>query len=631
MKRSLFYAFACALLLQGCSKDKDLYTNSGQENNNNDAIKENVTKVFGVTFDANQDWSMLKNGEVTITANADLDDIAIVQILTASPFGNNDAKILNEATVTKGETLKLNYDAPSDLTRLYAACVSKDGRYRIKGFEIGQTAISFTNSANARTTRAVTRAYAVPTATPKINQIINTINADRAASTDEAYQLWQNSGWKDKLVRQDDGNEQAQLQNIADLTEDEKTDLRDIIFTYLPQKGDNIGKIRASTIFNTESNYLTSTGEPISFAYVHCGTLQSHIGSVHLYYYYYKPEQLEGKTEAEKIQFLKDLPKYKASQAWRTYSGESGYEDLTKRKHLLFLPYYGDEEPTIGKTGEWDFPAGYKIGFIMRRANSDTEWTKNNTGCLYSDGRLNQEINQYGFYGQAGLAPTDPRTAIFGANGKNYMCFEDGNDRDFNDLIIEFESGVSVLDEQLNLDKNVYTYAFEDRNLGDYDLNDVVVKAQRIDQTHVKYSVEACGANDALFLRNINGSKLNGNTEIHALFNVPESKFVNTEANATQLTPVQEIVTVPASFSFAKTENQIYIYNKTTNSNIHVATLGEDPHAILIPYDFKYPLERVCVKDAYLQFNNWGQDRIDSTDWYKYAEDGKVYLKSVFK
>jgi hypothetical protein len=45
----------------------------------------------------------------------------------------------------------------------------------------------------------------------------------------------------------------------------------------------------------------------------------------------------------------------------------------------------------------------------------------------------------------------------------------------------------------------------------------------------------------------------------------------------------------------------------------------------MIPYDFKWPLERVCIKDAYLDFNNWGAKLIEETDWYKYPVEIKIY------
>ena len=47
--------------------------------------------------------------------------------------------------------------------------------------------------------------------------------------------------------------------------------------------------------------------------------------------------------------------------------------------------------------------------------------------------------------------------------------------------------------------------------------------------------------------------------------------------------------------------------------------------AIMIPFNLKYPIERVCIKDAYGSFNEWGENEITSTDWYKYPVSEKVY------
>ena len=48
----------------------------------------------------------------------------------------------------------------------------------------------------------------------------------------------------------------------------------------------------------------------------------------------------------------------------------------------------------------------------------------------------------------------------------------------------------------------------------------------------------------------------------------------------------------------------------------------------MIPYaDFKYPLEKVCIKDAYTEFNKWGQNPVYSTNWYTKPVEGKVYTK----
>jgi hypothetical protein len=217
----------------------------------------------------------------------------------------------------------------------------------------------------------------------------------------------------------------------------------------------------------------------------------------------------------------------------------------------------------------------------------------------------------------------DPRAAIFGANQKAYMMFEDGSDVNFVDIIVEINGGLKEVDAAHEINSNVYTFCFEDRTLGDYDMNDVVIKAERLNISQVKYSVVACGAYDELYLRNINGNTLNTTTEIHALFNVTNlSTFINTQSM--DYDPVSEIVTVDPSFSFTDFSKQIYIYNKTQDYDVKMSQKGEDPHGIMIPCDFKYPIEKTCIKDAYKQFNNWGENPINSTDWYLYPEDGKT-------
>ena len=49
----------------------------------------------------------------------------------------------------------------------------------------------------------------------------------------------------------------------------------------------------------------------------------------------------------------------------------------------------------------------------------------------------------------------------------------------------------------------------------------------------------------------------------------------------------------------------------------------------MIPYDFRWPLERICIKDAYdvegHKFNSWGANKIDASDWYKFYVEGKVF------
>ncbi|SHL27805.1 DUF4842 domain-containing protein, partial [Xylanibacter ruminicola] len=74
---------------------------------------------------------------------------------------------------------------------------------------------------------------------------------------------------------------------------------------------------------------------------------------------------------------------------------------------------------------------------------------------------------------------------------------------------------------------------------------------------------------------------------------------------------------------------QVYIYNKTQDYDVKMSQTGEDPHGIMIPCDFKYPIEKTCIKNAYTTFNSWGENPVTSTDWYLTPVEGKVMNVSV--
>lgn len=192
------------------------------------------------------------------------------------------------------------------------------------------------------------------------------------------------------------------------------------------------------------------------------------------------------------------------------------------------------------------------------------------------------------------------------------MCCEGGTDSDFNDVILEVSGGVEPIEIPITPEYNSYTFLFEDQLLGDYDMNDVVLKAERLSDTKIKYSLLACGAYDELYLRNLGGKVLNEGTEIHRILG--SEGFINTVSKSIE--PITEIITVSKTFSFNNLDEQVYIYNKTTNREIRMSQKGQDPHGIMIPTDFKWPKEKICIKDAYLGFGSWGHNKIDSIGWY---------------
>ena len=644
-------------------------------------IDANVVKVFGTTFSADQDWSSTKKYTISVTADAPMEDIAKVQILTEAPYFNEDARVLNEATVSKGQSVTITYDCPSEYTDLVAACVDSKGIYYVAGFKAGDNSVKFADVAKARTRAAYDLPAFPATSGLKMkyrNSALsyNAIRAQMAGKDGESESIkpWIGSGWDNERIwmfNNTGGNDtwkverQTIFRNVT-ISETEKQNLETILSAVggrfgrddAHKKG-NLEIIRNSPVYQLTKNYLVADGKaPITLTPVQIQTTD--YSSVALYYYYFNPSELEGKSEEQQLTFLKNLPKFKCvdgkqtKEASGTLTADKKFDNANNgnyfKVHEYVLPYFGDltSSPTTDLTVEsFTIPAGYYVGFMLRKNvklykdsyTSDNDipgyngtnysqksYEESENGEVYADGCLNEQINQFGKFSEAidkGMELNDPRAAIFGANQKAYMMFEEGCDVNFVDMIVEINGGVNLVDAAQEISNNVYTFCFEDRDLGDYDMNDVVIKAERLNISQVKYTLVACGAYDELYLRNINGHKLNTTTEIHALFGENNlSTFINTQSENYE--PVSEVIEVDPTFSFTDFSKQVYIYNKTQGYERKMAEKGKDPHGIMIPRDFAYPKEKICIKDAYSGFNSWGTNPVTFTDWYLTPIEGKV-------
>ena len=297
MKKNVLFV-AGLLLMASCSHDMDFPT---QE----DAVKTNVEKIFGVSFAPNQDWCTTANGKVTITINnPELKDVEKVQILTVSPFGNSDANgalSLNEKKVSFGQSVTLNYDAPKMYSRLYAACVKKNGEYFVKGFNVGEQNVVFTsNTVNART-RSEAGGF-------DLDALVSRLPKDPVLEEPEASfnntRNW--DGWgNDLLYHLPKTVEATQCLTISDYTDDYRIDLYDMIFNgYLQNKVDNIDKIKNSVYYMSNNNYPFATGsDPIILAPIYKNDgIYHEIENCDIYYYYFKQETIEGMSDAEQVQ-----------------------------------------------------------------------------------------------------------------------------------------------------------------------------------------------------------------------------------------------------------------------------------------------------------------------------------------
>lgn len=614
MKKKYYLLAFGMLLLVGCTKNTDMYDPSLVEQR----ATEHANDVFGVTFDANHTWSTTTTGEVTINAGS---DISRVQVLVSIAETDEDGevyssmKVLNEAETNGQASIKLCYDAPANNQGLYVAFISEKG-YSVQ--KVSGSTVSY-KKANRSNRRALSQQYVYPDeSTLVIDNIVESYANTRGWINDEM--LYQMADYQSKKM------------DAVDYDSEFKEVFNKMVFSYFVNKAKNLPLVKSSGLYNEKVYPFTTGKEPIIVSPVYKRDGSPNYGyeiyNSELYYYYFKDEDLA--NQADPIAYLKSLPKYKAIQFSDSYALTD--ENVTGKHGAYALVFWGDETPQKGTQGSLIFPKGYKIGFMVRSnthkdgKNSTQEIGEKKQGELYGDGRLNDKINLFGNFKSSGLGANDPRAAWLTLNDRLLLCWESGCDADFNDIILDVEGGVEGIIVPPEPEENIYTYCYEDTEVGDYDLNDVVIKAKRISNTKVEYSLIACGASDELYIKNIvSNSVINDQKEVHSLFGVTGRPFINTVKGAQVYSPVVVTVTVPSSFSLADPNTAPIVFNKTRNKTIELAKVGQNPHGLMIPYDFKYPLELVCIKNAYLKFNDWGQNAITSTDWYKSPVKSNIY------
>jgi len=376
MKLKVFFVFGILIAIVSCNRyDIDSIEESRRERDAKEAAT-NAEKFFG-TIDPNQDWNSTRSGVVTVTADADLAGITKVQILTESPFQNPYARVLSETNAINGQTVSLSYDAPNVYDRLFVACVNQDGTYAAKGFNVSESKVSFQGTTTRASRRAGVSSYGFPALSNfvlPINKSFLSYNAIRAIRSAQGetknanISLWKGKGWeKERFWRNNSSYDTKAkeykitysgsdwyMQNFSirrdvttGLTAAEKENLEDIFNTYLFWKDDteenrrknNLSLIRNSTMVSLYNNEMQSSGEPVIISPVQATSCEQQYCD--LYYYYYKPSDVAGMTEAQQVQYIKELPKFMAMSCYDAVLNIKGSAEFFKN-HEYVLPFYGD-------------------------------------------------------------------------------------------------------------------------------------------------------------------------------------------------------------------------------------------------------------------------------------------------
>ena len=180
----------------------------------------------------------------------------------------------------------------------------------------------------------------------------------------------------------------------------------------------------------------------------------------------------------------------------------------------------------------------------------------------------------------------------------------------------------------------VWSYAYEDTPLGDYDMNDVVLKVSyayengKVDYDHLSLTLCCTGA--TLGLKVYLGDKvLFGDTEVHTVLGRVVPEMVNTGAGP-DADPYTTTIDTPANFEFGTAD--FWISSPLVPAGVHIAKAGQDPHGVVIPADWAWPVEYCCIKDAYPNFIEFAKDASTTDEtilgWYKKTATNPVAGKT---
>lgn len=541
-------------VLTSCKHDTDGYTPKPAPSDKERV--EYAEKVLGVTIDPNQDWVLTSEYSVSITADADLNDISKVAVIDGNPYAGASC-VMASAAATKDAKVTLSFRAPTD-SLLYAVCMNNEGKCIARPFIPGkETTVSF---------------------------IIEPETYDDSKATTRTPEIIDYPTYKKFLVK-------------------DFFAMRNALFLNLPDKQNNTDKLTSDygSKFQIKYNDFRFYDVPLVF-----------LGGI---------GKSNNESDNDNLGYI-----------WTPAKNEELLVQdflLKDRFKNVFQPKYDSDTKT------------YSVeGMYLVTKNTDgkiiTQFWPND--IVYFEMYIGEQlIDEYA--GQ--------RVKVFQMNGDMFVACEDGDDWDFNDRLFWFPYGTANVQpvkdpfDPIPSGPQIWTYAWEDKDFGDYDLNDCVIEVKENDQDKSKLDVKlvALGGARQLWLGFENKRAQDYkdyipvfDKELHEVLGVPVGTMVNTGHASAE--PVTITVSKPDGFDFQKCsfvlgakykEDELGVYENDYYA-IHIAKEGQDPHGIVIPGKWAWPTETTCIKDAHTRFTDWAHNISDPTakNWYMFPIDGKV-------
>ena len=602
-----------AFMLASCAQGElpDFGTVAEEETQTQEEI-DNAEQVFGVIIDQNQTWTMTSRKTLTFTNFPTDIETANVAIYDANPFADTTAAYL---TYQEGALETISYEMPAGYSTLYAACISSDGVMRVKAFDVESGMVDMQQNDITRSEVAETRT-----------------SGDIPSKFDLTWQYTAHTklglpGWSDRYTKIERGSETVTFNQIDECY---KTAL-----TWVPEGQNNIKKMLNYDQIYTYNNAIVNKdgGEVTVLPVYKNSSCHEYIG-----YFYEVP----GKNTS-----FKGCDKYVFSEGILNNTNTATGNSEVNAYRLVYYDENGN--------GSYQFPAGTRIHiFLCFREKYDHSCFCKDFCNWYSMGALNVDMNEHKYdahninpnrtYGKDGWRDYS-RVCYFNRNGINYVGCEDGTDFDLNDLLLTMQGDIDAFPDSETPTGNslVYTYAFEDTKMGDYDMNDVVIQASLVtvkvngqNEYAIRAKLMAVGANDELKLcyQDKTMSKpvaFFDGKELHEACGLSTTKeFVNTEEHNVTKLPTSDVL-IDKQFalkeiSFAKAD--IFLLNVSKGWEIHLPAaqglVGATPLAIALPGKWSWPKEHISVPKAYPEMAGFAEDITVNIDWYKHPKSSSV-------
>lgn len=646
-------------------------------NNQKEQYQDNWVKVFG-NIDPDHDWSVAKQVNATFNLAGVVSGEHTARIYTEQP-GHKRCKLLAELTLNGTGNVSFNIEKVSE--EVFIRVTDADGKTAFDGYftiEGNQLTADSRTIASRGLARDASYGTSLGSAQTK------SLGTVYRSGTNE-YNEFYNTG-------SDTGEQAVSLGDIKYFTEVQTPER--VIYNFV----DSIYPIvkRDGGVFEEQTDnrykmdqgveYVTSEPGEVALTLVYGATaLYNSFG-----YYYWKGDNA---TSAPKIILINDARPHKLLKI--TNSKDTQWASTDTIGHSMTidqdylgnnnipnyiwgtkyrLVYYGDD---YSQQGTYTFPEDVHIGFFILTSY----WNKSSNGSMafgtpdddaspltgksnylqtlmYSIPDHNKAILEYQNYRTSIEKDQNGSNSVvtergevsavtYQYQGRKYLGFEDGVDKDMNDLIFLVEANIEVegadnafvdRDEDYvpEVETNSWIIACEDLgSVGDYDFNDAVFSVSHVGGSNtLTVTPLAAGGTypiEVLYSgTNIGGSE---GKDFHKLIDSEASvsnelyKPINAYSRGTAGDPIT-IEGVPTDYDI---NNHGFTVKVTKNPNEGPITITapkdkevKAPQMLVLPGNWIWPIENKNIHSGYPQFDNWTNDQNAYKEWYKnpVQEDG---------